>query len=224
MTRWDDMTGNDLWKDKAIAFLARSRKELWGKHNEDILAWFFKAGFRNRFIQDMLLGWNKRPKERPAENWGFSPAFSEGFVRNGNLFFPPGIVIPFVVDKHLAKLVIYDHESPSPRPSFTVPGSSPDPMVFGGKTGRIAVVDNILHALLLFQEFPENLTVVVPDVHDKKNPMDNALEPSSEFRILYFPDPLNAAESSPDIREPHTVVVYENSGELIEQVRRHFFQ
>jgi len=195
----EDMTDNVLWRDKAVAFSARSRQELWGKHNEDILAWFFLNGFKNRFIKDKLLGWNRRPKERPSEAWGFP----EG---TGPLFFPPGIVIPFVEEKHLRKLMIFDHSRPGGSPCHVVPGSAGIPMVFGQDTRRTAVVENIVHGLLLHQEFPENLCVVVPDDSASCVPDSNT---------LYFPDPLS--EKSPDPSfESRT---YTTPAELVAMVR-----
>lgn len=196
----DDMTDNGHWRDKAVAFAARARQELWGKHNEDILAWFFLNGFRNPFIKDMFLGWNKRPKDRPAEPWGFP----EGTAQ---LFFPPGIVIPYVVENHLRKLMIFDHNRPTGKPCHVVPGSAAIPVVFGQNDQRTAVVENILHGLLLHQEFPENLRVVVPD--------DPApCVPDSE--TLYFPDPLNERSPNPSF-ETRT---YTTPEDLVFKVRQ----
>lgn len=194
----EDMTDSVLWRDKAVAFAARSRQELWGKHNEDILAWFFLNGFKNRFIKDMFLGWNRRPKERPAEPWGFPESA-------GPLFFPPGIVIPYVEEKHLRKLLIFDHNRIG-GPCHVVPGSAGIPMVFGLDTRRTAMVENVVHGLLLHQEFPENLRVVIPDdfascVHDSDT--------------LYFPDPLSERSSHPSF-ESRT---YTTPAELVAMVR-----
>ena len=63
----EDMTDSVLWRDKAVAFAARSRQELWGKHNEDIMAWFFLNGFKNRFIKDKLLAYTVMQK---GAGWG----------------------------------------------------------------------------------------------------------------------------------------------------------
>ncbi len=203
----EDMTDNVLWRDKAVAFAARSRQELWGKHNEDILAWFFLNGFKNRFIKDKLLGWNRRPKERPSEAWGFP----EG---TGPLFFPPGIVIPFVEEKHLRKLVIFDH-SRIGGPCHVVPGSAGIPMVFGQDTRRTAVVENIIHGLLLHQEFPENLRVVVPDDPTQVSTVSEIILEDGPSEVLYFPDPLNERSSHPSF-ETRT---YERPAELLDMIR-----
>jgi len=225
---WDNMTHNDLWMNKAMAFLARSRQELWGKHNEEILAWFFLNGFKNSFIQDMLLGWNKRPKERSAETWGFSSDDSDSQLKNSNLFFPPGIVIPYVVDKHLEKLIIYDHEKTTGNPCHVVPGSSEKPVVFGKQCQHVAVVENIVHGLLLFQEFPENLTVVVPDESPAFAPIHEPGKESQPLEILYFPDPLKERFSSSTdninrIALPHSEKKYSQASELIGIIRQSFF-
>jgi hypothetical protein len=124
MIKYSDMTQNTEWKDRALGFLARSRQELWGKHNEDIMAWLFLKGFKNRFSQDALIGWNKRPKERPAVHWGFGPDFTCEHVRQGNLYFPPGIVIHYIVETSLTKLVIVRCDDSSGHLPYLVPGSS----------------------------------------------------------------------------------------------------
>lgn len=212
MEPWADMTGNPVWRDKAVAFAARSRQELWGKHNEDILAWFFVNGFKNRFIKDMFLGWNRRPKERPAENWGFT----EPDAGCAHLFFPPGIVIPWVVDQHLLKLMIVDHTKTAFHPCHVAPGSARIPVVFGGGTRRTAVVENILHGLLLHQEFPENLTVVIPDDPDQPLPVAGTAHAEGPVETLYFPDPLNEKRPRPacEIRS------YTQTPELMDFVRQ----
>ncbi len=227
------MTHNDLWKGKAIAFLARSRQELWGKHNEEILAWFFLNGFKNSFIQNMLLGWNKRPKERSAESWGFStdcsdPRLKDALFKDSNLFFPPGIVIPYVVDKHLEKLIIYDHEKTTGNPCHMVPGSSETPVVFGKQCQHVAVVENIVHGLLLFQEFPDNLTVVVPDESPAFVPIHKPEKESQPLEILYFPDPLierfpSNTENRSRIDLPHSEKKYSQASELVGIIRQSFF-
>lgn len=222
------MTHNDLWKDKAIAFLARSRQELWGKHNEEILAWFFLNGFKNSFIKDMLLGWNRRPKERSADTWGFSKGYSDSRDGGANLFFPPGIVIPYAVDKHLEKLIIYDHEKTTGNPCYVVPGSAETPVVFGKRCQHVAVVENIVHGLLLFQEFPENLTVVVPDESPACVPIHEPEKESQPLEILYFPDPLKERFSSTTdnrsrIALPHPEKKYSQASELVGIIRQSFF-
>jgi len=218
------MTHNDLWKNKAIAFLARSRQELWGKHNEEILSWFFLNGFKNNFIQDMLLGWNKRPKERSAETWGFSNDCADNGFKNFNLFFPPGIVIPYVVDKHLEKLIIYDHEKTTGNPCHVIPGSACVPVVFGKKCSRIAVVENIVHGLLLFQEFPENLTVVVPDESESCVPLHETESEDQRLEIIYFPDPLNDITPCENrIDHLHVKKEYNTSAEMVRIARQTFF-
>lgn len=222
------MTHNDLWKNKAIAFLARTRQELWGKHNEEILAWFFLNGFKNQFIKDMLLGWNKRPKERPAETWGFSTDCSDSLLKNSNLFFPPGIVIPYVVDKHLEKLIIYDHEKTTGNPCHVVPGSAKTPVVFGKQCQHVAVVENIVHGLLLFQEFTDNLTVVVPNESSACVPIHGPGKEHQPLEILYFPDPLkerfsSTIESRSRIDLPHSEKKYSQASELVGIIRQSFF-
>lgn len=180
MTTSPDMTENSLWREKAVAFTARSRRELWGRHNEDILSWFFLNGFKNRFIEDMHLGWNKRSGKRPAGNWGFPDDFTDPDTGFDYLLFPPGIVIPWVVDGNLRKLMIFDHMKSTENRCFTVHGSARGPVVYGGKTKLIAVVENIIHGLLLHQEFLDDITVLVPD---------STLSFDENIEALYLSDP-----------------------------------
>ena len=189
MIKYSDMTQNTEWKDRALGFLARSRQELWGKHNEDIMAWLFLKGFKNRFIKDALIGWNKRPKERPAVHWGFGPDFTCEHVKQGNLYFPPGIVIPYIVETSLTKLVIVGCDDSSGHLPYLVPGSSATPMILRGNPHRVALVQNILHGLFIHQELGDSITVVVPDIGfspDHLNELDVIVN-AEEVRV--FPDP-----------------------------------
>ena len=224
LIKWDNMTRNPLWKDKALSFLARSRQELWGKHNEDILSWFFLNGFRNNFIQAMLLGWNRRAKQRPAKNWGFQ-AEDSTTCDSPNLFFPPGIVIPYVVDQNIEKLLVYNHECERGNPCHIVPGSSSSSMILGGKNNRVALVQNIMHALLLYQEFPEHLSIIVPD--DDKHPYFDCKDLCSESlsEMLVFPEPFRDPATQSDLMMdkpgiPHRIIHYKNPEEIIEWVRK----
>ncbi len=218
MTSWPDMSRNPIWRDKAVAFSARSRSELWGKHNEDMMAWFFLHGFKNLFIRDMLLGWNKRPKERRAENWGFSQADSALTDSVSNLFFPPGIVIPYVVDRHLEKLMIYTPEKTTGDPLHVIPGSARGHMVFGKGEKNVVIAGNILHGLLLFQEFSSDMAVIVPDPKTAEPP-----EIPRGTRVIYVPDP--AAPQTETLSKilgvappSHTLLTFTTVDELIKKI------
>ncbi|MBU1168974.1 MAG: hypothetical protein KKD44_05360 [Proteobacteria bacterium] len=162
MTLLDDSAHRSLWKNKAMAFLVRSRQELWGKHNEDIIAWFFLEGFTHRFIHHMLLGWNRVSRIRPASNWGIPDRAGDNNVRQGKLILPPGIVIPYIVNKDLRKLLIYNHLSDNPTRNVTLPGSSSESIILGEQRTRVAVISNIIHGLLLHQEFQDRITIIIP--------------------------------------------------------------
>nr|NJM03660.1 hypothetical protein [Desulfobacula sp.] len=64
----------EAWRKKAGAFVIRCHHHLFGKNNEDPLAYLFTRGIKNEFAKKMLLGWNKFSQERPKENWGFGRA------------------------------------------------------------------------------------------------------------------------------------------------------
>jgi len=51
-----------------VAFVTRCHQHLFGKNNEDPLAYLFRQGIKNEFAKQMLMGWNKYSQERPMEN------------------------------------------------------------------------------------------------------------------------------------------------------------
>lgn len=183
----DNKTG-EQWNDKAIAFLVRSRQELWGKHNEDIFAWLFQQGFSNAFVKNHMFGWNRRSKFRAPEGWGLGQDYINGTTGEKKLWLPEGVVIPLVIDKHLKKLIIYRHTTTDTNRTYSVPGSSSDPFILGDSTDVVAVVQNILDGFLLFQEAGESTRVIIPDA-DSNSPDDRAQHIlDAAGSILFFSD------------------------------------
>lgn len=147
----------------------------------------FTQGLSNRFAQDMLLGWNKYPKVRPAANWGLPDHLADPLVQKGKLTLPPGLVIPYVEGKDLRKLLFYDYQSNRPQPCFALPGGSTEPMILGGPSSAIAVVFNVIHGLYVHQELHGKIRVIIP--HEPQSP-DNATvtQISLSDTCLVFPD------------------------------------
>lgn len=167
------------WFKHAVAFAVRARAEMWGKHNAEVLAFLFQYGFKNRFVKDLLVGWNRRERFREAKTWGLSSG--------KRVALPEGLVIPYLLDKQLRKLTIVRHTGDFRGPDYVVPGSRPISMVFGAGP-LVAVVENILDGLLLHQEMGEGCSVIIP--HDLATPPDAHAEKRLQEaeRVLFFPD------------------------------------
>ncbi|GAB6096653.1 hypothetical protein JCM14469_29060 [Desulfatiferula olefinivorans] len=176
---------NPTWSKKAFSFLVRCRQEFWGKHNEQVLAWLFRQGLQNRFAHDMLLGWNRFARIRPAASWGID----ESPETPGSLIIPPGIIVPDFEGQALRSLFVWDLERSGLRPYSAVLGSAVHPLIRGENSSRIAVVFNLIHGLFIHQEFPEALTVIVPHPDQTIVPESvlRRLETASDFLIV--PDP-----------------------------------
>lgn len=139
---------NALWLSKAMAFVTRSHRHLWGKNNEDPLAFLFKRGLKNDFAKKMLLGWNKFGQNRPAENWGLDPAD----FKEGKLFLPHGIVFPYIFNKKLVSVFILSYENQNPK-AYMVPGSLTRTIVLGDLSSPdVIVVKDLFKGLYQFQE------------------------------------------------------------------------
>jgi hypothetical protein len=110
------------WKKKAMAFVTRSHRHLWGKNNEDPLVFLYFQGLTHDFIRQMHLGWNKHTQHRDLEKWGvFNPGPGKTLSR---VRFPAGIVLPYIVKKNLQSVVILPMTDTS-RP-WLMPGSRRD--------------------------------------------------------------------------------------------------
>lgn len=160
-----------LWEKKAVAFVIRSHRHLWGKNNEDPLAFIFKCGLENQFVKNLVIGWNKFGQERRSENWGFRTDSQE----TQKLFFPSGIVVPYIIEKKLLSVFIHPYDENKTNNTIILNGSSSPTMVLGDhleeKIEKVAFVSNILDGLFLFQEIKESGCVMIhpdPDI-----PVDN---------------------------------------------------
>jgi hypothetical protein len=151
---------------KAVAFVIRSHRHLWGKNNEDPLAFVFKCGLENQFVKDLVIGWNKFGQERPLENWGFRTDTQKA----QKLFLPSGIVIPYIVEKKLLSVFIHPYDENKANKTIILNGSSSPTMVLGNRLGekieRIVFVNNLLDGLFLFQEIKKSECVMIhPDLN-----------------------------------------------------------
>ena len=160
------------WRKKAGAFVIRCHHHLFGKNNEDPLAYLFTRGIKNEFAKKMLLGWNKFSQERPGENWGFGPGPEK-------LVLQKGLFIPYIVEKELRSVFIYAYEEAGPKNASMVPGSLSSCMVLhtgperpGPEKKKAPVlVHDLMQGLLLFQEKKEPGCIIIHP--DPETPLDD---------------------------------------------------
>lgn len=91
---------SESWQHQAMAFLARCRAQMWGKHKEEPLAWLFRAGFTTSFADKAFFGWNFRPMTRNAGTW-------LGPEHEGEKYFlPSGLILPWIHEEKLLRLSV----------------------------------------------------------------------------------------------------------------------
>ena len=144
------------WEKKARAFAIRSHNHLWGKNNEDPLAFLYIKGLNLKFISKMYIGWNKFGQNRPCEGWGLSSKDS--------FFIPSGIVFPYLVGKKITGVFIISMENPDvgPASELIIPGSFKGPLILGPGNREVKEATGILEGLKTFQEDPDVFRVNIP--------------------------------------------------------------
>jgi|GEM_PF-949066 hypothetical protein len=148
---------SETWRLKAGAFVIRAAHQLWGKRNEDIIAWIFEHGFKNSFVKDHLFGINRRFVSRPAKNWGIDN------LGEKKINLEPGITIPYIKDKNLLKVFIYSHEGSETGKVSIIEGSSTAPVILSNNNKACTVAENLIQGYLLFQENGEKTDVLIFD-------------------------------------------------------------
>lgn len=214
-----------IWKEKAVAFVIRAQRELWGKRNEDIMVWFYENGFKNQFIKDLLIGWNRHSKVRSAESWSLDQSITEAGLAPGKLLFPEGLVIPYIVDKNLKKVTIFKHNSDSPDKTHVIMGSCQVSMILGDKKKTVAVVEDIMDGLYLHQEAGEKLCVMIPHKLDTSpDPAANKLLGKAESILFCCKESSDKGISSPehwaDVCNRSTLIKYTDRDKILDRVKR----
>jgi hypothetical protein len=152
-----------LWKQKAMGFVTRAHRHLWGKNNEDPQVFLFRQDLTNQFVKQMHLGWNKHGQERTLEKWGLGDpkeiTKSENDPLQGSFILPPGIVFPYIVEKELRAVWIHPLD-PAGAP-FMVPGSSEAPIRLGSMAHSLTKVEGLFEGLRLFQARQKDLCVEI---------------------------------------------------------------
>ncbi len=111
----------DLWRRRAMAFVTRGHQHLWGRNNEDPLAFLFRQGLSHEFVRSAHLGWNKHGQTRDMSRWGMVPDLPED---RPAFFFPPGLVLPGIRNRVLMSVILIPMTRDAP--GILVPGSRPD--------------------------------------------------------------------------------------------------
>ncbi|MFO7911254.1 MAG: hypothetical protein R6V15_03745 [Desulfotignum sp.] len=132
------------WKQKAMAFVTRCHRHLWGKNNEDPLVFLYHQGLSHEFIRQMHLGWNKHAQQRDLTKWGLS----DGEGRLSRVLLPAGIVLPCIVEKNLQSVAIVPMHSNYP-PGL-VPGSRHD-IILGDGSQPPVLCEDIFSGLRMLQ-------------------------------------------------------------------------
>ncbi|PIE70026.1 MAG: hypothetical protein CSA22_09820 [Deltaproteobacteria bacterium] len=132
------MTNTEKWQQAAKAFLARTRKELWGKAGPNTQVQLYHMGFSVNESLDALLGWNPHPMKRTSDKWGLT---------GDPLVLPPGIVVPWVKDTEIRRLSIYLCEGDRQGEICLVPGSDRGPRITGVDNPAVVVVAGDLAGL-----------------------------------------------------------------------------
>lgn len=208
----DSDTDASAWDKKAKAFVVRAHRHLWGKNNEDPLAYLFLRGLNNQFIKSRYLGWNKFGQERPYGTWGF-----KNRRREEKFILPPGIVIPYIKDKQLISVFIHAHFDSVPATKI-VPGSRTPTLVLGDSSKQLFVIEDIMDGLLLFQEKADTANVVI--ITDRQAAIDatcQSLFKQADLVTLYIKD---GNKQGPAFRQitslcPARIVGYIDPSDLI---------
>ncbi|WP_041279149.1 hypothetical protein [Desulfobacula toluolica] len=204
-----------VWKQKAMAFVVRSHRHLWGKNNEDPQAFLFTHGLKNQFIKDALIGWNKFGQTRSIKNWGIET----NLKKDEKLFLASGIVIPFIVKKELKSIFIHPYDESQDNKTTIIPGSVTPTMVLGEKKEKVAVIQNIFDGLFLFQELKDTCCIIIHP--DPKFVLDlhlNAMLKNADTVLILSSEKKEFTEKKslfPDVQD-HCFYAYQSQDEAKE--------
>ncbi|SMD08367.1 hypothetical protein SAMN02746065_13032 [Desulfocicer vacuolatum DSM 3385] len=157
-----------LWKKKATAFVIRSHRQLWGRNNEDPLAFLFRMGLSNATIKTLYLGWNKFGQERHWNKWGIQEPHGQNLSGKKDCFLlAAGIIFPHIIEKELKSIWIHPMH-PEGQISM-VPGSAPGPVLLGDVKKPVVTTTSLFKGLCLFQDHKDTLCVkiVLPESRPK---------------------------------------------------------
>ena len=162
---------DEIWKQKAGAFIVRAAHQLWGKHNEAIMAIMFRLGFNNKFIKKNLFGWNMRKNTRSYLSWNIDKteskkAYTSIKFTDEKFKIPPGLVIPYIVDKNLMKVYIVEYDETDIISFSPLPGSSSLPVFLCGANASdkpLFITDNPVDGFLIHQEAGEIINTLILD-------------------------------------------------------------
>lgn len=202
MTKHPPGPDQKIWKKKAAAFATRSHRHLWGKNNEDPLAFLFTRGLKNKVIKDLYLGWNKFGQERPMKNWGFQP----GPGRPEKFLLPAGIVVPLILNQNLISVFIYQYTGPPGNRTVRVPGSSSPDLILGAPSHTLVILKDLMDGLYIFQETGHACRVLVHPDPAVPPDMGRVSNPKPPSKVLFLSgkkeSPPETARFFPGIKPP----------------------
>ncbi len=195
------------WIQKAMAFVTRSHRHLWGKNNEEPLAFLFEHGLKNSFAKQMLLGWNKFGQNRPLKNWGVNPETTGGEDTLEKLFLPAGIVVPYIIEQRLQSVFIHPFEPSVNERTILIPGSQTSSLILGQPSSSVFLIQDILDGLFLFQEIQDGACIIIhPDLSFMIGKKETKIMQRSEHCMLFKPThSAKKALSKKDIEALHMV-------------------
>lgn len=148
------------WQTHAIAFLARCRGQMWGRHKEDPLSWLYDTGFSVPFAQEQFFGWNFRPMRRNAAPW-LGPAH-EG----EKILIPQGLILPWIREETFYRLSVLMPDGTT----TSIPGSTMAPLFLGEGTNVIITFDDGDAFRLLQEANPTTCVMAAPRPDDLDPP------------------------------------------------------
>jgi DNA primase len=136
----------ELWQNKAKTFVTWAHENL--KQNPDVLKWLAARGISAEAAAAARLGWN--PGEngndlfRSRPSWGL-PELKKENGKPRMLWFPIGLVIPYIVDDIILRIRIRRPEG-EPR-YYVIPGSSMATTIIGADRKAFVVVESELDGI-----------------------------------------------------------------------------
>ncbi len=165
---------SDVWRKKAMAFVTRSHRHLWGKNNEDPMAFLFSRGLSHAFLKASLVGWNKFGQHRPLKNWGRHRSDDA----HGTFFLPSGIVFPYIMKKELISVFISGFADDQTNRTLMVPGSGSPTLCLvppAQDLSSAVLIRDLFDGLFLFQETGLKTAVIIHP--DPRIPLDRTCHP-----------------------------------------------
>jgi hypothetical protein len=150
---------SEAWQKTAGSFCDMAHEQLLSDAQQ--LVFLEQCGIAHRTIRQYSIGFNAEDMFRPREIWGLPTEVN----KQGNakkLWLPAGLVVPYIIGR-VCRIRIRKGQGDW----YLVPGSSPEPMLLGGKESFI-IVRSELDGLLVDQEAGDIITAIALGNHTIK--------------------------------------------------------